>query len=262
MTVERLVVIVPYRDRAENLARFVPALRAHLGATPCDFAVIEQAGDGVFNKGRLMNAGFDLHRRERAYFCFHDVDLLPENEACDYSRPSTPTHLSKYCSQYDYAVPYPWACGGVMLFFAEDFVKINGYSNEFWGWGGEDDDLALRIAHVGLEVRHREGRYLSLPHARGWNQEKAPGGYERNLERLRSRYSYADEGLSSTHYRTLDVFQEPGYVRYLVDVGSAPEVRAVESGHEEPSDAMQFWKRDHRERLALSIVRESLKQRR
>ena len=23
--------------------------------------------------------------------------------------------------------------------------KVNGFSNRFWGWGGEDDDMANRI---------------------------------------------------------------------------------------------------------------------
>ena len=25
------------------------------------------------------------------------------------------------------------------------FKKVNGYSNEYWGWGFEDDDLLMRL---------------------------------------------------------------------------------------------------------------------
>jgi len=34
--------------------------------------------------------------------------------------------------------------GGVNSFRAEHFELINGFSNKFYGWGGEDDDLLHR----------------------------------------------------------------------------------------------------------------------
>jgi hypothetical protein len=212
-----LIVVVPYRDRAENLERLVPWLQAHLRECEHRIVVVEQAGEGPFNKGRLLNAGFDLHRAEDAYFCFHDVDLLPENEACDYSYPRRPTHLSKYCSQFGYREPYSWLCGGVMLFDKEDFVRINGYSNEYWGWGAEDDDLAQRLTRHGYAVDHLEGRYTSLPHS-----SCKSATYPTNVRRLRSRYDFSDDGLSSLSYAVVDRFDEPGYTRYLIEVGDAP----------------------------------------
>jgi len=33
----------------------------------------------------------------------------------------------------------------VTAFTEESFKKINGYSNEYWGWGGEDDDISHRM---------------------------------------------------------------------------------------------------------------------
>jgi len=260
----RLILLVPYRDRAENLAKFVLSLHAHLAGLDHEIVVIEQAGDEVFNKGRLFNAGFDLYRDRNAYFCFHDVDLLPENAACDYSYPRRPTHLSKFCSQFQYAASYPWACGGVILFRSDDFVAINGYSNDYWGWGGEDDDLAMRIAYVGLGIEHREGRYTSLPHERGWSQEKVPHGYRRNVERLRSNYAYEQDGLNNVPYRLLGVFEEPGYVRCLVDVGSCPPVTddvRVSTSTPDSIDPLVFWRSRQRAPLALSIVKDALRKR-
>jgi GT2 family glycosyltransferase len=34
----------------------------------------------------------------------------------------------------------------------EQFEKVNGFSNSFWGWGGEDDDMANRIKFHGLHI--------------------------------------------------------------------------------------------------------------
>jgi hypothetical protein len=274
VTNQRLIVVVPYRDREEHLRQLTSSLQTRLEGVDHKIAVIEQAGDDVFNKGRLLNAGFDLHRREEgAYFCFHDVDLLPEGAACSYSYPNQPTHLSKYCSQFNYRLPYSWLCGGVMLFSADDFRKINGYSNEYWGWGGEDDDLAMRLIHHGFTLGHREGRYTSLPHGRGWHQERAPAAHARNLERLRTSYSYADDGLCSLRYELLGVFEESQYTRYLVDVGSYPTEHEAELARPsltrqregvdaiDPKIALHEWREGRKLALAFAIVRNAAKTR-
>lgn len=35
--------------------------------------------------------------------------------------------------------------GGIVSFNIADFEKINGFPNNFWGWGGEDDELMKRV---------------------------------------------------------------------------------------------------------------------
>ncbi len=44
-----------------------------------------------------------------------------------------------FCSvmYYNYA-------GGVVTMKRENVIKVNGYSNDYWGWGNEDDDLSAR----------------------------------------------------------------------------------------------------------------------
>jgi len=39
----------------------------------------------------------------------------------------------------------PRFCGGALLVSAAAFTAVNGYSNGYWGWGGEDDDFCLRL---------------------------------------------------------------------------------------------------------------------
>ena len=47
--------------------------------------------------------------------------------------------------------------------------KINGFSNEFYGWGGEDDDIFHRIQDAKIDV-HREpaniARFTMLLHGK------------------------------------------------------------------------------------------------
>lgn len=49
----------------------------------------------------------------------------------------------------------------------EHFHLVNGFSNVFWGWGGEDDDMANRIKAHGLHISRYPvniARYKMLTH--------------------------------------------------------------------------------------------------
>ena len=43
-----------------------------------------------------------------------------------------------------FRITYPTLFGGVVMFTKSDFEKVNGFSNVFWGWGAEDDNLYQR----------------------------------------------------------------------------------------------------------------------
>lgn len=57
-----------------------------------------------------------------------------------------------------------------MAFPSADFCRVNGYSNQFWGWGGEDDNLRLRVAYQNLSISRDLSdtipRYKTLYHKR------------------------------------------------------------------------------------------------
>lgn len=45
---------------------------------------------------------------------------------------------------YTFRLSYNMLVGGVLNMRVEHFQQVNGYSNMYWGWGAEDDDMAYR----------------------------------------------------------------------------------------------------------------------
>ncbi|KAF1743851.1 hypothetical protein MXB_4096 [Myxobolus squamalis] len=118
--------------------------------------VIEQVGNSTFNRAMLFNIGFLESLKYDFFDCyiFHDVDLLLENDNNIYDCKNAPSHLSVAVDKFDYKIPYPEIFGGVEVFKKNQFLRINGFSNLFWGWGGEDDDLYTRTISKGYII-HR-----------------------------------------------------------------------------------------------------------
>jgi predicted glycosyltransferase involved in capsule biosynthesis len=53
-------------------------------------------------------------------------------------------HNNKLVSIFLFSLNIDCYFGGIQAFKGEHFIRINGYSNMYNGWGGEDDDLLLR----------------------------------------------------------------------------------------------------------------------
>ena len=151
----KLAIIVPYRDREEHLSRFVQHMEKFLEDKKIDFKifVVEQGNDKPFNRGWLLNVGYKISKEQGYhYFCFHDIDMLPEDNSCDYSWIERPTHLATKLSKFNYRLVYPEYIGGVLLINKEHFELTNGFSNEYWGWGFEDDDFMYRCKEASLPL--------------------------------------------------------------------------------------------------------------
>ena len=88
------------------------------------------------NQNIHSRAGFNT-------FIFHDVDLLPSPELLpSYTTPAPPNpiHIARVWSRYSNNAKY---FGGIVSFSGDSFEKLNGFPNNFWGWGGEDDELQV-----------------------------------------------------------------------------------------------------------------------
>uniref|UniRef100_A0A8B9MWD7 glucosylceramide beta-1,4-galactosyltransferase n=1 Tax=Accipiter nisus TaxID=211598 RepID=A0A8B9MWD7_9AVES len=133
------------------------------------FVFCLKTGTQPFNRAMLFNVGFKEAMKDAVWDCiiFHDVDHLPENDRNYYGCGEMPRHFAAKLDKYMYILPYNEFFGGVSGLTVEQFKKINGFPNAFWGWGGEDDDLWNRVHYAGYNVTRPEGdlgKYKSIPH--------------------------------------------------------------------------------------------------
>lgn len=147
----RPLVLVPYRNRAEHLAQFLPHMRRVL--PEATIWILEQSDDGRrFNRGALLNAGVKLALQEGySHFIFHDVDLLPRPAMRPFylAFPKQPIHIGwAWTDKYNYGRFF----GGIVSMSERDLKKTGGFPNKMWGWGGEDDALRDRVVRAGLTI--------------------------------------------------------------------------------------------------------------
>lgn len=221
----KMALIIPYRNRFEQLSIFVRHMHPILKRQNVDYRifVVEQAGNTPFNRAILFNIGFNESLKFDQYECFifHDVDLIPEDDRNEYTCPSSPRHMSVAVDKFNYRLPYQGIFGGAGSFTREHFELINGFSNVFWGWGGEDDDLFQRITAKGLKLMRpsmQAGRYKMLKtfHFRSTGKNPNRGASLRTSVKRMST-----DGLNSLKYKVQHVKEYPLYTLVSVDVKDA-----------------------------------------
>lgn len=164
------VIIVPYRNRQDHLDVFLQRMSQYLPRNfPNDkfsLYIIEQADNGPFSRGFLLNVGLSLLRKnipQTHCVIFHDVDLIPKNDGVPYNDCTFPIRLGNELQQFNYSIPYDKCVGGVFGMHLHDWVQINGMSNDYEGWGGEDDDFYERMARNKLLRGGRYGNSIVVP---------------------------------------------------------------------------------------------------
>lgn len=150
-------IIIPYRDNPQEKRDFhkkyfientVPLLEKCLVNVKIIF-IIQEHGE-PFNRGALINIAVKLiDSNPEDIFFTHDVDVNPyENTIVKYYKPLINTGFIQgiYTSAWD-------TLGGVIKFKKSDFLKINGFNNMFWGWGGEDKDIQNRASFYNIWIQ-------------------------------------------------------------------------------------------------------------
>ncbi len=183
LTDKKLVIAVPYRDRAEHLQIFLEHIKKYFLFDKIDqhievkILIIEQNDTRPFNLGILNNVAFLLEEDYLDYICINNVDLLPIWSDFTYSDDATLLIMtghdrhpidpfSNNISERSKVLVQPNSnmFHGSVLIPKDVFLKVNGYSNEYWGWGYEDLDMLNRLNSKNYNIIKRRGLYHPLLH--------------------------------------------------------------------------------------------------
>ncbi|XP_009874341.1 PREDICTED: beta-1,4-galactosyltransferase 4 [Apaloderma vittatum] len=225
---QHVAILIPHRNREKHLLYLLEHLHPFLQRQQLDYGiyVIHQAGNTKFNRAKLLNVGYLEALKEANWDCFifHDVDLVPENDFNIYMCDRQPKHLVVGRNNTGYRLRYRGYFGGVTALTRDQFYKVNGFSNNYWGWGGEDDDLRIRVEMQKMRVVRPSAdvaRYTMIFHKRDHGNEE--NGERMKLLRQVSR-TWKTDGLNSCSYKLLSVEHYPLYVNITVDFSMQPKI--------------------------------------
>ncbi|CAM9680664.1 unnamed protein product [Bubo scandiacus] len=225
---QHVAILIPHRNREKHLLYLLEHLHPFLQRQQLDYGiyVIHQAGSTKFNRAKLLNVGYLEALKEANWDCFifHDVDLVPENDFNIYMCDRQPKHLVVGRNNTGYRLRYRGYFGGVTALTRDQFSKVNGFSNNYWGWGGEDDDLRIRVEMQKMRVVRPSAdvaRYTMIFHKRDHGNEE--NGERMKLLRQVSR-TWKTDGLNSCSYKLLSVEHNPLYVNITVDFSMQPKI--------------------------------------
>ncbi|KAG8593981.1 hypothetical protein GDO81_001020 [Engystomops pustulosus] len=181
IALQKIAIVIPFRNRESHLKIWLHNMHPFLQKQQADYGiyVIEQHGNLPFNRAKLLNIGYKEALKEYDYNCFifSDVDIIPMDQRNLYRCSTNPKHMAHALDKFNFRLLYATLFGGVVAFTKEQFLKVNGFSNLFWGWGGEDDDLYKRVITAGMQIERMNNiisKTKAIPHKRDPGNEDNP----------------------------------------------------------------------------------------
>lgn len=210
-------IIIVYRNREVQLKKFLIYFHNYLRQQKIHYRifVIEQADQKLFNRAKLFNIGaVTALRHNFPCLVLQDVDLMPLKLGQMYACTYQPRHMCSSLDQFRFNLPYRGLFGGAIAIRAQQYQAINGMSNLFQGWGGEDDDFFERLKSKNIDICRFEraySYYTMLKHAK----EKPS---EDRLKFLKSGpLRYHTDGLNSLVYVEKEIVLKDLYTHVLAE---------------------------------------------
>lgn len=227
-TIERLTIVIPYRDRAAHLEALLPPLTAmlHEQSIRHRILVVEQQTGGLFNRGKLINVGMHFAQNDSDYYCVHDVDAVPV--VANYACPSQPLRLvNTIHTEHGVERRTDYYLSGAVSVRKEQVFAAGGFSNEYWGWGKEDDDFFFRLLLADcLCFYDTLGEFRDLPNPESQQVVRkspaTPPHVKQNRKRrsllLRGLIKPVEDGLQTLRYDVLSHTRCDLYEQILVRI--------------------------------------------
>jgi hypothetical protein len=135
-------VLVPYRDRESDYNTFkeyMPGFLTKFFDSKWQIVIVEQSAGKDFNRGALLNIGFLLCNDISGNYFLHDIDTTPISEIAQdrYKLDCSKQIIGIYNSLCD-------TLGGIVKISGAMFSSMNGFPNNYFGWGVEDKALQNR----------------------------------------------------------------------------------------------------------------------
>lgn len=223
----KIAIAVPFRNREEHLSYFLWYMHPILQRQDIEYKIyiINQLGETPFNRAQLLNIGFVEALKDFNHwdcFIFHDVDLVPENDHMLYHCPALPRHMSVAVDKFRYQLPYVTIFGGATAFTKSQFLTLNGYSNKFSGWGGEDDDMFRRLYLAQMDIQRPDnkiGRYRMIRHMKDETNKANPERFKL-LKSVKARWKI--DGLNSLTetYRRISIDEHYTYTKVNIQASN------------------------------------------
>ncbi|XP_779931.2 beta-1,4-galactosyltransferase 5 isoform X2 [Strongylocentrotus purpuratus] len=222
----KVAIVVPFRNRFDHLPIFLRHIVPLLKRQKLEFSIFisEQRNDIRFNRAMLMNVGFVEALNFTNFDCvvFHDIDHLALNVKNYFGCENMPRHFISGEAMWGWKIIYENLFGGVTGITKQQFYTINGLSNVYWGWGGEDDDFAGRVQSKGHKRTRPQGKIGYFDTVIHGKKESSAFNEARFCLLRYYKQRMPTDGVSNLRYEPPTIELHPLYTNISVNIQKLP----------------------------------------
>ena len=166
MYIMKTILLIPYRDREEQLKYFLEnsVIKLKKKIPDLEVLIIEQSKDNrLFNRGKILNVGFKYYDNDEYNYITQDVDTNPTEYTMNFYKYNCGNGIISIYSSHNSSL------GGIIKFKGSTYRIINGFKNNIWGWGLEDKDFFYRSLNSGIKINRipkKKVKFTILSHSR------------------------------------------------------------------------------------------------